>query len=463
MALQNDLPHNIRLIAAISRLIDFHQSRRDNGGYVPDIPDKAGVNLHLALSIINVLHEVELERGDGYCPVGELVRLVKVSLPEASSQDIEIAVDNLRQGREIHYGFVNESGEAAYARTWDTTPLLDAQGGMSQIRLSENARLFLRVSSLHESWLYSDLDADRLVKALERGQFQDIPIFCRSMKLDLAAKSKQLTGALERPSLVEMRSMLVTEGAQIAEALNSAAIIINKAIEWVYSPIIIESFDAWAVRHKPGYHLGNLQAELDLVLQSVEALSRQFLRFLGLAQQVKNDGIQPIHFLGIANNLVLHGSEKDIDKAETLLSVTLPAGVNLHIFQPDFLTGEADIKPPKEKEARQDKAVMIDPTKSSASSRFMDFVLRNRGVLIETLKDGPLRFSKMMEITGFQLEPDETALDFFGLYATPNMVSSKAETIIVGFTGEDARFFHDGYDVLSSDPFIALVPPHDPL
>jgi len=278
LALQDDLPHDIRLIAAVSRLIDFHQSQRTSGAYVPEIHDRAGFNLHLALLVINTLHDIELDRGDGYCPMVELTQRVIERFPDSAPQDIRLAVENLGQGREIHYGQTSCEGETIYARTWETTPLIEMQGNGSQVRLSENARLFLRVSSLRGSWLYSDIDADRIIKAFERGQFQDISTFSRSMTLD---------------------------------------------------PVINESFDAWAMRHQPGYHLGNLQAELDLILQSVEALSRQFLRFLRLAQQVKNDGVQPIHFLGIANNLVLHGSENDIAKAEAVMSSILPAGVSL--------------------------------------------------------------------------------------------------------------------------------------
>lgn len=46
-------PHDVRLIAAVSRLIDIHQSRRESGGvYVPDVPEKAGLNLFLALQVI---------------------------------------------------------------------------------------------------------------------------------------------------------------------------------------------------------------------------------------------------------------------------------------------------------------------------------------------------------------------------------------------------------------------------
>ncbi|MHB8916261.1 MAG: hypothetical protein ACYC4K_10670 [Thiobacillus sp.] len=84
-----ELPHEIRLIAAVSRLIDIHQSRRDAGGvHVPDVPEKAGFNLFLAMSIIETLHEIEIDRGPGTAPVSDLVSRLKQRIPEVTLTDI---------------------------------------------------------------------------------------------------------------------------------------------------------------------------------------------------------------------------------------------------------------------------------------------------------------------------------------------------------------------------------------
>lgn len=302
----NQLPHDIRLIAAVSRLIDIHQSRRETGGaYAPDVPDKAGFNLFLALSLIESLHEIEMDRGIGFAPVSELAGKVKKRVPDVTEADIDYCIANLKLGREIHYGSTGQDGQVKFARTWDTTPLIEVEEGLSQVQLTENARLLLRVSSLKESWLYSDLDADKLIKAIERGQFQDVPVFCRAMTLDLSAKSKQLSGALERPSLTELRNLLIAEGSSIAQSLNAAGTTISQAIELIFSDHIRSE---WDKRPAQGFYLGNLQADLELVLQNVESLSRRFLRFLEMAQRVRNEGIEAIRFIQIADSLVAGGN-----------------------------------------------------------------------------------------------------------------------------------------------------------
>lgn len=460
----DNLPHDIRLIAAVSRLIDIHQSRGEAGGvYVPDVPDKAGHNLFLAMSIIDALHEIEMDRGVGASPVTELISRVKKHVPGVIETDIEYCIANLKQGREIHYQAVGEDGEIADGRTWDTTPLLDVQDGFSQVSLTENSRLLLRVSSLRESWLYSDLDADRLIKAIEREQFQDIPAFCRSMTLDLAAKSKQLSGILERPSLSELRSMLIGDGGSIAKSLGDAAATIGKALDLIFDERAREAFQAWEARGGPGFSLGNLQADLELVLQNVEALSRRFMLFIEMAQKVRNEGVEPVRFLEIADRLVEDGNEGSIARCSSLFQELLPWGHSEKIFCPGMLVGAADLRGGLGQEVIPARGFTVDPNQTSGPSRFADFLRRNRNVVLERLSVGPASFSEIVGLGGFALEQDETPLDFFGAYACPGLLDSEGERIIVGLTDTIARFDHSQFEIASSDPLMYLEKAHDPV
>jgi len=439
--------------------LDIHQSRRETGGAsVPEVPEKAGFNLFLSLNIIDALREIEIDRGMGFAPLSELSSHIKKRIPDVSDSDIEYCITNLKQGREIHYGVTGENGEVRYARTWDSTTLVELEEGFSQIRLTENARLLLRVSSLKDSWLYSDLDADRLIKAIERGQFQDVPAFCRTMTIDLSAKSKQLSGALERPSLSELRSILISDGQSIAKSLSDAAETIGHAIEMIFSDHIQEE---WDKRPFPGFHLGNLQADLELVLQNVESLSRRFVVFLASAQKVRNEGIETIKFIELTDALVRFGNKITIERTESILNEVMPWGVISTYFFPSFLVGEADFKKqefPKEKA----HGFMVNPLNESGSSRFLDFLKRNREVLMQRLSEGPLSFSEMITLTGFSLEPGESMLDLFGVYASPGLLTDENQRIVVGLTATQTRLTHAEQEVTGSDPLLFIEDNNDP-
>lgn len=455
----DNLPHDIRLIAAVSRLLDIHQSRRETGGAsVPEVPEKAGFNLFLSLSIIDALREIEIDRGMAFAPLSELAGHIKKRIPEVSDSDIEYCITNLKHGREIHYGVTGENGEVRYARTWDSTTLVELEEGFSQIRLTENARLLLRVSSLKDSWLYSDLDADRLIKAIERGQFQDVPAFCRTMTIDLSAKSKQLSGALERPSLSELRSILISDGQSIAKSLSDAAETIGRAIEMIFSDHVQAE---WNKRPFPGFHLGNLQADLELVLQNVKSLSRRFVQFLAIAQKVRSEGIETIKFIELTDSLVRYGNKITIERTESILNEVMPWGVMATYFFPSFLVGEADFK---EQESPKEKAhgFMVNPLNEIGSSRFLDFLKRNREVLMQQLSEGPLSFSEMITLTGFSLEPGESMLDLFGVYASPGLLTDEKQRIVVGLTAKQTRLTHAEQEITGSDPLLFIEDNNDP-
>lgn len=458
-----NLPVDIRLIAAVSRLIDFHQTRRESGGsYAPNVPETAGANLFLALSVIESLHEIEMDRGFGSVPVSELTNRLRQRVPGLTTEDVEFCITNLKQPREIHYRTRDDAGGIIDGRTWDTTPLLEAQDGLQQVQLTENARLLLRVTSLRESWLYSDIEADRLVKVIERGQFQDIPGFCRSMALDLATKSKQLSGALERPALSELRALLIGEGQAIASSLQDAGATITRAIDLIYRDTTEAAFDHWlgtasgAVMARDGITLGNLQADLQVVLQSVEALSRRFLDFIDHAQKVRNEGIEPVRFLEIAERIVSNGSEGNIERLESLFAEFMPWGQDRRIFHPSMLVGEADLSVAEKDEPEAQHTFTLDPTAPASTSRFADFLARNAEIVLARLCEGPASFSEIVELGGFVLEPGDSALDFFGVYTNPGLIEPESARIIVGITDETIRFSHGDYDIIGTDPVMYL-------
>lgn len=450
----NELPHEIRLIAAVSRLIDLHQSRREGGAYVPDIPDKAGYFLALALMMLDCLREIELERGAGAVPFSILSGMIRKRVTDACDEDIEYCIANLKKEREIHYGIEGDGGRISIGRTWDTTPLVHVVEGFSQIQLTENARLLMRVSSLRESWLYSDLDADRLNKAIERGQFGDIPNFCRAMTLDLATKNKQLSSALERPSLSDLRDLLLREGSSISDSLTKATETIKIAIELIFDERTRKAFSIWADRERPAFSLGNLQSELELVLQNVEALSRRFVTFLDTAQKVRQQGAERIRFIEIADHLVRNAHSNESSRLEAFLHRILSAGSNHSHFDPGMLVGAVDFREKEEIPAAA--AFTVDPNETSSHSRFRRFIMRNRDRIVERLKQGPVLLSEVMTMDGYDLLPEESILDLFGAYSAPDALEDDTTTILVGFGATLFELEHNGSLITGNDPIMVM-------
>lgn len=450
------MPAEVRLIAAISRLLDLHQSR-STSVYVPDVPESAGRNLYVALTMIGVLGKLDLDAGPHPCSIQDLYRRCLQIVPDLGIEEFEFCVESLAQSREIRFGATDATGRVIYPRTSDTTPLVTLVEGFNQVQLTDNGRLFLRVTSNQESWLYSDVDADRLEKAILRGQFNDVPRFCRQMVLDLANKARVLNDVAERPTLTELRDSLIDEGARIGEVLHKAAATIAKAMQWVFSDQTREAFENWQRRENAGFELGNLQSELELVLQNVESLSRRFVRFLENAQSVSTVQLHSIRFLDVAERLPFRFTLGMREYLQALLPELLPWNARSTFFVPDFLAGEVSLaRLLGEPSSPDSDTFRMEDVHLPAPTRLHEFLLTNRAVVLERLSHGPVTFSELVNDVGFALEEGDQAADFVGLYSTPEVLDGDGMEIHVGLTDALFEVVTPAARLISSDPIIML-------
>lgn len=86
------------------------------------------------------------------------------------------------------------------------------------------------------------------------------------MLRDLAAKARQIADVSERPAYTDLRDGLIREGATISTALREATGLVDKAMQYLFSPIVIDAFDLWKASNGIPYELSNLQAEMERVL-----------------------------------------------------------------------------------------------------------------------------------------------------------------------------------------------------
>jgi hypothetical protein len=431
------VPSDIRLIAAVSRLIDLHQCRRESGVYVPEIQERSGYMLALALLVLDVLREIEMDRGPGPVAIAEVFTAARERISDITAEDVDFVIDSIAAEREVKYGVEDGHGGLELGMTKESTPLLEKTRGFNHVQLTENARLFLRVSSMRESWLYSDLDAERLVKAIERGQFGDIPRFCRMMVLEIATKNKAISSALERPTL-SLRAMLVDFGSEIASSMATAAQVVRQATALVYAPQVEEQFELWSEASGVHYGIGNLRTEIELVMQNVEALSRRFIKFLEAAQRARPTGATGVPFLRIIEQLTRPDSALQADRLAAMLSNLMPWSQRAAFFSPSQLVGAIDVAAFESEQGQEPpQAITIDASAQSAHDRFADFLQRHADLIVGMLRERrSMRLSDLMSMTGFSFEQGDSPADFFGLYTAPDDASGKLASISVGLTGD---------------------------
>lgn len=425
--------------------------------YVPETPERAGYMLSVAFLVLEALRELEMDRGPTFVALAEVHARIRQRVTTVTADDLTFVVDTLARERDIRYGVEDGKGGLEFGLTKDSTPLLERARDFNQVQLTENGRLLLRVSAAKENWLYTDVDAERLVAAIERKQFGDIPRLCRSLILEVASKSKQLTSAMERPTLSELRDILLAEGGGIADALQKAIEVVKRAINLIHGTGAREAFDAWKYTYGVEYSLGNLQTEVEMVMQNVEALARRFVTFLDTAQRAKPVGGTSVDFLSIVKSLTTAGVSPAPDRLEALMAGIMPWGIRGERFHPVDLVGQVDFTQLGEESITPVSTFTLDPTQDDAShNRFLNFLLRNRALVIARLREQPLLFSELVAGTAFALEEGESPTDFFGVYSSPEQLDGEGFTIKVGLTGKTFQTNIDGTWFSGTDPMMFL-------
>lgn len=435
----SDMAAEIRLVAAVSRLLDFHQSRSSGGNVTPpEVPETAARNLYLATSLLTALGRWELEQGQVLVSVKFVLQELSGEVHGLDESTLEHCILSLSKAREIRYG-INTGSGVVFARTSDSTPLLTFDSSLRQLGLTDNARLLIRVAELKDSWLYSDLDAQRLLMALERRQFGDIPRFCREMLRDLAGKARQISDVTERPAYADLREALIQEGSTISEVLREAAQLVHAAMQHLFSPAVASAFDLWKVSNNIPYELTNLQAELESVLQVTERLSRKFVRFIIEAQNAQTVRAPTIGFLDLVQSLHTR-ADGIVQQLETAVADFMPWNLQIDYFSPDFFVGEINLT------KLYQQSLPTPPESSFTQSELLNdqelqvhaFLERNAQLILDTLKLGPRLLDELMALDGLCFEGDESPADFVGAYSYPEVFAVQDQRVCVmhqvGFT-----------------------------
>lgn len=460
----SNLPPTIMMMAVTARLLDLHQSRRQSGVYIPEVPESAGRNLGIALQIVGILRDIEMERGTGYVSLDELELQLSQRVEGVIREELEFVIASLAQEREIHYAVANRDCQFEYGQTRKTTSLVSFADSREQVKITENGRLFLRICEDEESWFYSDSDTRKLLTALSRNKFLDIPKLCHGIGQELAARGAMLADLIARPTRQEQTQLLVADGEGIGAMLANAKAIVREAMAIAFDDRTYDEFQKWQLSDgsTSGLELGNIQAELETLLRTVEAVARRFTEFLELAQQRRDVMVSEHHFLEMADRLVPACTPQSGQELEVFIAGILFPQVAVPLFHPSVITGEINIADLMDEEQVKPPVAfeMSGEDQGAANLRFRDFIARHREQLYERLAAGPLPLSIIIANYSFELLPDESALDFVGVYATPEALDGDNEAgprVVVGLTGEEFSLETDTSLIVASDPIIFLA------
>ena len=457
----NQIPPGIVILAVTSRLLDLHQSRRQKGVYVPDVPENAGSYMGIALLALNALRVTEIERGFSYTSIEEIHSIICQQVSNVDRDDLDFVLESLSKEREICFATPNQHGTFDYGNTRQKTSLVIFAESHAQVKLTENGRLFLRVCDDERSWLYDDSDAAKIVTAFEHFKFYDVPSLCHSLGLELALKGQMLTDYIERPTRKEQCDILIADAKSISQNLRNAKETVQKAMGIAFSERIFTAFKEWSAQNSPAFELGNLQAELETLLRIIESVTRKFVEFLEVAQRHRDVAATNYSFLEIADHLVFNYTPASPNYLQVLMANIMHPVTNMPWFHPSGLPGQVDFYSLMDdnKVLVEKKLFDLDRPHSATVQRFSGFIDRHKEKILLMLKEGPVPFSEFIASSEFDLLPGESLTDFLGAYTSPKLLDPEDggnSMIMVGLSGQEFIQKDSNKTFIATDPVIYL-------
>lgn len=453
-----DLPHDVRLIATVARLLDLHGSRRERGSRSVAIPaqqigEAAGYYLWIGLEVIDFLGRSARTGSSGPVSIAHLYEQLQQKIEDLAKQDLEYCVAFLSVEREVHYlnpqTLPRQDGRVTQA----PTQLLRYDRRFGQVRLTEAGRLLMRVGSLHQSWMYEDKDVERIPAAIERGMFEDIPRVCEEVIGNLRALNEHLTEIEESPTFESLRAEFLERGRQYRDMMKMANDAIRRAMDLLASPATRERFDTWrSLRGIDVIEVEDALAYVEGVHQALHSLERHFITFLRNIQSRRRAPLGVIRFQDVAERLVY--AAPTTQNLMNLFADIGPWRVKAPSFHQQDMVGRADLA----LDAKATAAMTFEDAPSEEAQRaFQSFLERNHDWIIARLREGPISFSQLAEATGIDFMEGESPATFFGIFMLPEEISGETLRICVGLKAAHRMdVISHGMRLVGDDPVIWL-------
>ncbi|HYF89781.1 hypothetical protein [Azospirillum sp.] len=444
-------------MAAFTRLFDLHGTRRDADGdgviKPPAVPEGAGTRLWTALQLLAQLYGRALEGSTGRVPLEALLADLQASAQGMTQADLEFCAAFLAAEREVRYVDPSSLPALEERETRAPTPLVRFYKREQEVKLTENGRLVMRVLSLQRDWLLGDKDVERVVAAIDRGLFEEVPRICAEVIGELRALNEHLTEIEESPTFEAQRAAFERREPQYREMLRRSEEAARQAIGRFGDASTAERFAAWQAEN-PDHDLtlSDLLSHAENVLRAVESLSRHWLRFLRELQSRRRRPLGVVDFGALADALVDDAPETDFLRN---LIASMGPWRRTHLFSPALLdTADLDERAPEQ------GAVEFDQTGTVAAEEFRTFLGRNGARIVERLRRGPLTLSVLLaeaqaDEDAFELADGVGLADLFGVFTIPDEMGEDV-AVRVGLSGARFRFLDGDRLLHGDDPVIQL-------
>ncbi len=447
----------ISYLSAAFRLVDLHDSARSFGSTPTSLKEERtgrrdGVWLHLACHLLSYLDECDLETNEGWNPIGPFLKDILGRHSDLKEEDVQLVITYLSTPTEVYFLKDDPTrGQLRVASTKDTALIerRSIRGQTDLCRLTQRGRLAITLAKASHNWLYTHHDADKLMTALQYGEFHDIPRQCASLGQSIRAFAHEITRIMEQPGQNEVIGHFLDRGNQYLDSIRKVQTAVQNARENLATADIRQRFDQWFDQNGDmELDLGAMRRTLDELMQSVERLSRRFSAFLHQVTDTQREVVGAIPFEKAALAFVFRPPSFAVME---MLSGNLGAWLpEMSFGAPEDMQGVLRAEVDRH-QATQPKVFGEDAGATHERTVMELFVQEYGEAILTALQAGPVRLGTALNLGWAKMGDHCHLTELVGVYSAPSWLGRGTEGIRLTLKpgGLDSRV--DGRTWLAGD------------
>ncbi len=425
----------ISYLSAAFRLVDLHDSGRSFGSTPTSLKEERtglrnGVWLHLACHLLSYLDECDLEANEGWNPIGPFLKDVVGRHSDLTEDDVQLVITYLSTPTEVYFLKDDPAKRQLLVASTKDTALIERRsirGQTDLCRLTQRGRLAITLAKASHNWLYTHHDADKLMTALQYGEFHDIPRQCASLGQSIRAFAHEITRIMEQPGQNEVIAHFTDRGKQYLDSIRKVQTAVQNAREYLATADIRQRFNQWFDQNGDvELDLGAIRRTLDELMQTVERLSRRFTAFLHQVTDKKREVVGAIPFEKAALAFVFQPpSFALMDMLTGNLGAWLP---EMSFGSPEDMQGV--LRSEVDRHQASQPKVFGENAGATRERTVMElFVQKHCEAVLAALHAGPVRLSTALYLGWAKIGDQCHLTELVGVYSAPSWLGRGAEGV----------------------------------
>ncbi|MCP4344716.1 MAG: hypothetical protein GY795_04220 [Desulfobacterales bacterium] len=418
------------LLSATIRLTDAYDSNREPGSSSTQVGpenrrhNSEGIWFELAVFILEYLQRKDEETPGSFISRVPLHREIQQTdvFKNIQAEDINYIINLLATPCELKFSLQDVKG------TFDTILTEKAREGTG-IRLSANGRTTCLLAYGIDDWIYTDIEAYKLTRALELGNFDDFIEKIDKIIKKIRIESHEITKIKEMPALSERKKKLLTDKELYLNTIeNTQQIITNAKIMLNTDESVQKRISIWIEKHPDDFTDDIIIKErVDRLLQILESFSRNFSSLIDETQTKSSHVIEPVNFYDAGKYVIKNWSAFS---ADTLFNLFLANG----FWQAsDNQIAITDLVRVRKIPLVSQRTRMVIPTgKPEKIKHPVEIFMEKHGLAFrDRIMEGPICLSEIIESEDWNICELTELSSVLGLFIDPSVMGINKGRIII--------------------------------